>query len=336
MNEALLEWKSFGPAFTRGWNGFFHSTFDGRVLRILRIFYASLLLVNILTWYPYLELWFGETGIMPLAVSREVISKDAGTVFSYLPTSSSVLYGCYFCFLTQAVLLLFGIFPRFQAVGSFFWLVSFQHRNIMICDGEDVVMRLVGFFVMLMPLHQLGANRSSASTLPTSIPSTTTLVAACELQPGRVRSWALRLLQIQMCIIYLDTAAAKFHGDVWLDGTALYYVSRLDAWFRADAVPHFLFDTPWIVWLMTWSVIVIEFAVPVLIWFRETRRWALVLVAVFHLSCFWMMDLFLFHWIMLCGWCACLTSAELDLVHGWLRKAGTRIRSPFVRNAAAT
>ena len=157
MTDALLEWKSFGPAFARGWNGFFHSTFDGRVLRILRVFYAVILLVNILTWFPYLELWFGEAGVLPLAVSRQVISADSWTIFSYLPTSSSVLYVSYFCFLTQAVLLLFGIFPRFQAVCAFIWLVSFQHRNIMICDGEDVVMRLVGFFVMLMPLHQIGA-----------------------------------------------------------------------------------------------------------------------------------------------------------------------------------
>lgn len=325
MNDALLEWKSFGPALGRCWNGFFHSTVDRRVLRIVRIFYAGILLVNILTWFPYLELWFGEDGVLPLEVSRQVINADRWTIFSYLPTSTNVLYGCYFCFLTQAVLLLFGILPRFQAVCAFIWLVSFQHRNLMICDGEDIVMRLVGFFVMLMPLHQIGAKPSSATTSP----------ASHETQTGRVRSWALRLLQIQMCLIYLDTAAAKFHGDAWLNGTALYYVSRLETWFRADAVPQFLFNTPWIVWLMTWSVIVVEFAVPVLVWFRGTRRWALLLVAAFHLGCFWSMDLFLFHWIMLCGWCAFLTGDDVDLFHRWLRKKWSRIRSTFVRKSTS-
>ena len=61
----------------------------------------------------------------------------------------------------------------------------------------------------------------------------------------------------------------------------------------------------------TWSVLIVELAVPVLIWFRETRRLCLLLLLVFHLGNEWTMHLFLFHWIMLCGWLSFVTNDDL-------------------------
>ena len=76
-------------------------------------------------------------------------------------------------------------------------------------------------------------------------------------------------------------------------------------------MPDWPWDTPWVVALMTWSVLVLELAVPLLIWFRETRRLCLVLLLLFHLGNEWTMHLFLFHWIMLCGWLSFVTADDL-------------------------
>jgi hypothetical protein len=125
-----------------------------------------------------------------------------------------------------------------------------------------------------------------------------------------VPGWPLRLLQIEMAAMFLSTGLVKLNGDKWLNGTAMYYVSRLDDFFGRLPVLGFLFDTPWVVALMTWTVIAAELLVPIFIWFRETRRVCLVVAIGFHLANEWTMNLFLFHWLMLCGWMAFLTPED--------------------------
>jgi hypothetical protein len=122
-----------------------------------------------------------------------------------------------------------------------------------------------------------------------------------------------------MAAMLFSSGLMKLAGDPWLNGTALYYVSRLDDYFGRFPVPAWAFDTPWIVALMTWSVLLAELAVPILIWFRETRLPCLIVLLVFHLANEWTMNLFLFHWVMLAGWISFLTPADF----GWLSAYST-------------
>jgi vitamin K-dependent gamma-carboxylase-like protein len=120
----------------------------------------------------------------------------------------------------------------------------------------------------------------------------------------------------------------KLAGDEWIDGTALYYVSRLDDFFGRFPIPAWLFDTPWVVAPMTWGVLIVELAVPMLIWFKETRRWCLLATVLFHLANEWTMHLFLFHWIMLVGWLSFLTTDDLTWVTRGCRPGGKQQRQP--------
>jgi hypothetical protein len=63
--------------------------------------------------------------------------------------------------------------------------------------------------------------------------------------------------------------------------------------------------------LATWSVLVVEALAPILVWFKETRFIALMAAMTFHLLCEYSMNLFLFHWIMLLGWCTFFTDEEM-------------------------
>src|SRR5262249_18258281 len=158
-------------------------------------------------------------------------------------------------------------------------------------------LRLLGFLLIFLPLGQSWSVNAWLARwwrkAPTSEDKATPYAA-----PG----WGLRLFQIQMVLIFLSTGLVKLGGDVWVHGTALYYVSRLDDVFGRFPVPAWAFDTPWVVALLTWAVIAVELLVPLLIWFRETRRLCLVGLLLFHLANEWTMNVFLFHWIMLIGW----------------------------------
>lgn len=290
-------------------NAFLHEPVDVRTVAALRIGYASLMLVNVLCWWPDLDRWFSETGVLPLAVSRQIIDERCLTLFQILPTDHTTLRVAYGVFIAQLACLLVGWLPRLQAACCYVWLVSFQHRNNLLFEGEDTVFRIMGFLLIFMPLgaawsvHSLRQHRQGVTV------------------PLTVDGWPVRLLQIEMTMLYFSSAWSKLLGSPWRDGTALYYVMRLDEYWGRFPIPAVVTETPWIVRGLTWSTMALEFAIPVLIWFAPTRRVALVLVLLFHLSCEYTMHLFLFHWIMLLGW---LAFVRPDDVNWLLRRRSSR------------
>lgn len=276
------------------WDRFFHEKADLSICGEIRIAYAFLLLVNALVLLPDLEKWFGESGVMPLSASRTIVDPDTVTLFQWLPQTNAVLWTCYTLFLVQIVALLLGVFTRVQLVCVFVWLVSFQHRHLILFDGEDVVFRLLCFFLIFTPageyysLDRWRKNRSGRGDDE---------AAGTPVWP----IWPLRLMQIQMSLIYISTVWEKLKGKEWLDGTALYYVSRLDDLFGRFWVPDFMFESMVVINLMTWSVLAVEMSVPLALWFKKTRRTALVVAFAFHLATDYAMNLFLFQWIMMVG-----------------------------------
>ncbi len=288
---------------------FIHAPVDARIVAAIRIGYAGLMLINVLCWWPDLDRWFSETGALPLAVSRQLIDSRCLTLFQVLPADSTTLRIVYGIFIAQLLGLLVGFLPRFQAACCYVWLVSFQHRNVLIFEGEDTLFRIVGFLLIFMPLRSAwSVDRRLWNHPDKAGPSIV------------VDGWAVRLLQLEMAMLYFSAAWSKLLGLPWRDGTALYYVSRLDDYWGRFQVPAFLMETPWIVRGLTWSTMGLEFAIPVLIWFPPTRRLALLMVVVFHLACDYTMHLFLFHWIMLLGWVSFLQPDDFR----WLRRTPVR------------
>ncbi|MES2920415.1 MAG: HTTM domain-containing protein [Verrucomicrobiota bacterium] len=271
------------------WERFFFQPADLSMCGLIRIGYSVLLLINVLILAPDLTGWFGEQGVLPFAVSRQVVDPDTTTLFAWLPKSNAVVWTCYCVLLAQIVALLVGWFARFQALSIFIWLASFHHRNTLIWDGEDCVFRLLAFYLIFLPIGDFyslcGRNRKQ--------------LIQPEFAPNPV--WPLRLVQIQITLIYVSNVWEKLNGSDWLDGISIYYVSRLDDSFGRFPLPGFLFQSLAAIKLMTWSVLVIECLVPIGLWFKETRRAALLLAVGFHLATDYAMNLLLFHPIMLVG-----------------------------------
>ena len=93
--------------------------------------------------------------------------------------------------------------------------------------------------------------------------------------------WAQRMLQIQTAVVYFATFYWKSLGILWINGTAVYYALRLEDFQRFPLPPlHNLF----LIKTLTWSTLVIEFALGVLIWFKETRYPVLL---ARHMSAHW-------------------------------------------------
>jgi hypothetical protein len=330
MTAAVGSLKQASRSLIRGWHRFFHAPCDARIAAAVRIAFAIVTLLNLAVLYPDLDHWFTDQGVLPAEVSREVARPYAWSVLWLLPSTPAVVHACYWIAVAQTVLLLVGVVPRLQALGVFVWLVSFTNRNYLIVDGEDTVFRLIAFFLIWMPvgrcwsvdalvrrwwqgphLNPLPEGEGVRDPRPSPLPEG-------EQERCAAPGWGLRLLQIQMCLMFLSAGLCKLDGNSWLNGTAIYYVARLDDYFGRFAAPDWPFDWPWAVALLTWSVIAIELLVPIFVWFRETRRLCLVAVVLFHLGNEWTMHLFLFHWVMLAGWLAFVEPSDF----AWLSGSG--------------
>ncbi len=283
----------------RWWNDFFYAARDPRLCDVLRVGYGVLLLINLAVWAPDLERWFGDGGVLPLRNARLIVDEHAPTLLAYLP-----LPVCFGLVAASAIMLTIGFYSRVNALLVLVWLTSFHDRNIAIVDGEDTVFRLFAFFLALCP------RRGDKTSEP----------------------WAVRLFQLQICVIYLSSAIEKTTSADWTNGSALYYVARLDDWFGKLPTPALPFETPWMIQAMTWGTLALEWLLPVLLWPKRTRKAAVLVAIAFHLSIDWTMNLFLFHWLMILGLLAFLEYDEL----AWpVRKLRALLRggSPEARRA---
>jgi hypothetical protein len=125
--------------------------------------------------------------------------------------------------------------------------------------------------------------------------------------PKDVSPWAHRLIQIQIAVVYISTIIAKSKGETWLDGSAVYYSTRLIDLTRFP-VP-FLLDWKWFLTLSTWLTLLIELSLGTLIFIKEFKKPLIVLGIIFHLGIEYMMTIPTFEILMIFG---LLTMFELD------------------------
>ena len=254
---------------------------------VLRIAIGTLLCIYTYGWWLDGAHWFSDAGVLRATTASKLHNGEFKSLLVLLPQTPEVVQVGLLLLMVQSGLLLLGVWSRFQAACIFVLLTSFQHRNVLIVDGQDTVMRWMVFIMIFMPLD----HRWSLLRLVCGFPSTAT----------QAQAWALRLLQVELTAIYFSSAFSKVAGATWRDGTALYYVARSDDVFGRFWLPDAIFETPWIVKLCTWTVLAVEIFIPFGLWIPRLRPIALVVALGLHLAIEYSMNLFLFQWLMIAG-----------------------------------
>ncbi len=141
-----------------------------------------------------------------------------------------------------------------------------------------------------------------------------------KMEPSIIANLSLRTLQLHLCLIYLNTAVAKMQGLQWWNGEAIW---------RALMQPQFstfaydwLANWPIIPMTMGWSVLLIEFGYPFLIWPLKTRKIWLVGIILLHSGIAIFMGLPLFS----------LTMIIMNLAaFGWMKNSKFLFNHPKIR-----
>lgn len=276
------------------WTRFWHTPFDPRVAALVRILFGVLVSLLFALQYEFVEMYWGETGMVPYRTARNILDADASSLLFFFPKADWFLWLMWSLAVVQGLLLAVGWKPQIQAAFLYVWLVSFQHRNIAVVDGEDGMFRLICFFLIFAhtsDVWSVDAWQRKKADKP---------------RPKPKSGWAMRFIQLQVCFVFFVAGLEKLPGNDWHQGFALHYIMQLDDLYGRFWVPEAIERSLLASQVMSWGTLVLEMLIPFAVWFKPTRRLAIVLAIGFHLALEYMMNLYLFEWVMITCWLAFL------------------------------
>lgn len=249
------------------WDRFWFEPVPTSTLAALRIGVGVLAALSAVTLWPDLDVFFGATWLGAAA--------------------ARALAAVLFC---AAAFLVVGYRTRVAAVVVLACLIVLASVNPFIFNSGDDLLRYLALFVALSPA---GA----------------ALSVDCLRREGTVWRfpprpvWPLRLVQLQVTLMYVAAVGHKLRGTTWLAGTAASYPVRIPDMVRFT-LPSAVAGSVPVAHVLTWGTLAIEAAIPVLVWNRRTRPWVLGLGVVLHLGIDLTLRAGLFSWVVLVSYLA--------------------------------
>lgn len=198
-----------------------------------------------------------------------------------LDDATLLLINIFFC---SCFLLLIGFFTRIAAIICFFLHLAFIDTGNGIIYGVDVFTQLSLFYAMFFPLN---------STY--SVDSMIWKSKFKKVSAGAGLS--IRIIQIQMCIVYLSSGIEKSLGMEWINGEAIWRTLTIPIFKNYDF--SWLSNYPIIPVLLGFGVMVIETGYAFAMWRKNLRVFWLFSIILLHLSIGFFMGMWYFALIMI-------------------------------------
>ncbi len=250
-------------AAAQSWRRFWFRLQPAYTLGLVRMAFSVVAIGWTISLLPDLYPLFGPHGIVP----HQPGDGFYWGVFAIWTSERALLIG-WAVLLVSSVALAIGWHSRLAALAVYVLILSFQHRDPWAWNGGDVTVRIEALVLALSPC---GAALSLDQAR-----STGTFWSA-QQRP----QWAVRLLQLQMSLIYLASALSKINGATWPHGTAVSYALRLPDLVLVSP-PHWVTNSPLLMNAATWATLVIELSLGLLVWNRRLRPWVLAVGVVMH------------------------------------------------------
>jgi hypothetical protein len=271
------------------WRQFWFEPKSPLPLAIFRILFGLIALQNALlhTW-PGLLSWYG---------TRSVVSID--TVIGHcweglprfdllllLPPGDQWVIGFFWAYVLSIFFLTVGFGTRYSAAFMALALISFRHHDVFNLHGGDSFERLAAIFLAFSPAGELLSVDSRLKRRQTS-----------SNEPPLYSPWAQRMLQVQIALIYGHSFLSKLFVPQWLDGTAVYYATRIDNLVHLPM--SWLFDSLVVCKALTWYTLLVEFCMFTLVWLKKFRYIVLAADLVLHLGIDAALSVPVYEWLMI-------------------------------------
>lgn len=268
------------------WDKFFFTEKPTEGIALFRIVWMGLIFMYFLMDLGNMQDFYGPHALISQSTAREQFPFLHVNVFNLFYPSYQTTYVLMAVFGISLFTSMIGLFTRTSLIVALILMTSFHQRNIWLLSSSEMLMRLVTILLIVSPCgHSLSLDSFLGRYFPQFRKKKTWPV------------WALRLIQIQISVVYLWTVWHKLQGDTWLNGTAVYYATRLEG--MANFSIPFLMNSMIFLKLATWGTLLVETALGTLIWFKKYRKAVIYSGVLFHLGIEYVMSIPFFEWYMM-------------------------------------
>ncbi len=266
--------------YPSGWSRFWQKPVRAERLAFMRIVLGvTLLAEQLIEFLPYLMEYYGPEGVAPAGLQdRAQLEYWYWPMLIFNTDRPAAVYGFFLAWMAVAFLFTIGFCTRIMNVALWVLTACFMVRNFLMLCGSDDTLQIAIFLLMLSPC---GRALSVDAWLKRRRGGT--------LGPVYTAAWPVRLIQIQLCVIYFTTGLAKLKGSnwfegTWWDGSAIHYTLNYIVMSRYS---YATFPVPyWITKAMTYLTVWWEFLFPFLVIIRPTRKPALLFGILLHVGIF--------------------------------------------------
>ncbi|MGW5848266.1 HTTM domain-containing protein [Streptomyces sp. NPDC055254] len=235
--------------------------------------------------YSDREYLFGPDGALPWHDFTANIAENNSFSLYALSGSETWFEIVFHLGLLLAFLAMLGIGGRLGLALHWVFLWSIYERQPSLLDGGDNLAYLVIPMLLLTRCYD-------RFSFPTGL-----LSKLVHRIPGALRSLATPLhnigvlaIALQICLVYIVSGLYKIQGQMWQDGTALFYVLRVPE-FTFPGLSHLVYENDFLVISGTYATVIFLVYFPLGLLVPALRPWVAVMSIGFHLGIALLMNL---------------------------------------------
>lgn len=283
-------WPYRGRDVIDAWDQFWFTPRPIETLAVLRILTGAMLLYSQLVLMFHLSSFIGTDAWISNDVARSLQDGTFGeptAAWSYLWNIDSPGLLALHQLLAVVVSAAFMVGLLTRITGPIAWLLQLMilHRLLGTLFGLDQILTYCCMYLAFTPCGTAFSvdawlrERTSGADRP-AVTNRTRLWLFPDNRPSISANIATRLLQLHLCAIYLFGGLAKARGQLWWDGTALWYAVSNYEYQSFDLT--FLSDYPTFFTALTHVTLFWEIFYIALVWPRLTRPIVLVIAVAVH------------------------------------------------------
>ncbi len=280
--------------FGRQWDLFWFSPRLPHTLAIIRIATGFLMAYSHLIWCLRLSDFMGPNALITKELSRRLHQDDFA--WSYLWYIDSMPFLWIHQIVAIVVCLAFGLGLLTRLTVPLGWLMTLMvcHRMTGFLFGFDQVIMMLSMYLMLAPCGSVwsidswlnerlvGTTTSDKSQSTPQVNSQRSILQWLlpSAHPSSMTTVATRLIQLHLCVVYLFGGISKLRGEMWWDGSAM--------WFSAVAYEYQSLDLTWIgnfpllAATVTHATLFWEVFYVAAVWPKWTRPLVLMMAVMVH------------------------------------------------------
>lgn len=292
-------------------------------LSLARIFFGIAVLYELVINFPVRLLLWGTDGFYPLQTYQKYTQEENFyTIFDISATNHWVNF-IMIAGIVVCLCYIMGFKTRIMGVLMAILMFSIYYRNPEITHGGDNILRILFIYLMFA---RVGAYFSIDAYLKKRRKKETHNIFTIITQHQTTKetlavfhNFAWISCIIQVIFLYFSSGTYKLAGEMWREGTALYYASRVQ-----DFYTPYLNDLLWmfepVLIGMTYFAVLFQVAFPFLLLNRYTKYVAILSACGLHIGIATFMGLADFSWIMIGCELMLLLDHEYKKIMKWITR----------------